>query len=219
MRADVVSTTHIDQREPVRMPPSIFTHLESVSHPIVRCEHDRGFGVSSCRRHIRCRLAPAAKRRSGGRVRLRYTREGPSGRTETALTTCAARERCADPVAALAGRDDSAALAAMSAAGRAALRGGITTVRDLGDRDYLSLGLRGARDLPTIVAAGPPITTPAGHCHFLGGATEPTPQALRAAVRERADRGVDIIKVMASGGTMTRVPARRHPSSLPSCCG
>jgi imidazolonepropionase-like amidohydrolase len=91
----------------------------------------------------------------------------------------------------------------MSAAGRAALRGGVTTVRDLGDRGYLSLGLRNARDLPTIVAAGPPITTPAGHCHFLGGATEPTPQALRAAVRERAERGVDIIKVMASGGTMT----------------
>ena len=116
-----------------------------------------------------------------------------------------------DPVAALAGRDDSAALAAMSAAGRAALRGGVTTVRDLGDRDYLSLGLRGARDLPTIVAAGPPITTPAGHCHFLGGATEPTPQALRAAVRERADRGVDIIKVMASGGTMT--PGTRQETS------
>jgi imidazolonepropionase-like amidohydrolase len=109
----------------------------------------------------------------------------------------------ADPVAALAERDDGAVLAAMSAAGRAALRGGVTTVRDLGDRGYLSLSLRGAPDLPTIVAAGPPITTPAGHCHFLGGGTEPTPQALRASVRERADRGVDVIKVMASGGTMT----------------
>lgn len=109
----------------------------------------------------------------------------------------------ANPIAALAGRDDSATVAAMSAAGRAALRGGITTVRDLGDRDFLSLGLRGASDLPTIVTAGPPITTPAGHCHFLGGGTEPTPEAVRNAVRERAERGVDIIKVMASGGTMT----------------
>ncbi|MDG6105104.1 amidohydrolase family protein [Dactylosporangium aurantiacum] len=108
-----------------------------------------------------------------------------------------------DPVAALAARDDTAALAAMTTAGRTALRAGITTVRDLGDRDYLSLRLRGAPDLPTIVTAGPPVTTPAGHCHFLGGATGPTPEALRAAVRERADRGVDIIKVMASGGTMT----------------
>jgi len=117
----------------------------------------------------------------------------------------------ADPVAALAGRDDGAVLAAMSAAGRAALRGGVTTVRDLGDRGYLSLGLRGAGDLPTIVAAGPPITTPAGHCHFLGGGAEATPQALRAAVRERAARGVDVIKVMASGGTMT--PGTRQETS------
>ncbi|MFI7602292.1 amidohydrolase family protein [Actinoplanes sp. NPDC049681] len=109
----------------------------------------------------------------------------------------------ADPVAALAARDDNAALAAMTAAGHAALRAGITTVRDLGDRGYLSLSLRDAPGLPTIVAAGPPVTTPAGHCHFLGGAADPEPRALRAAVRERAGRGVDVIKVMASGGTMT----------------
>jgi imidazolonepropionase-like amidohydrolase len=109
----------------------------------------------------------------------------------------------ADPVAGLAGRDDDAALAAMTAAGRAALRGGVTTVRDLGDRAYLSLRLRGSDDLPTILAAGPPVTTPAGHCHFLGGGVECEADAIRAAVRERAERGVDIIKVMASGGTMT----------------
>ena len=109
----------------------------------------------------------------------------------------------ADPVAGLAGRDDDAALAAMTAAGRAALLGGVTTVRDLGDRAYLSLRLRGRDDLPTIVAAGPPVTTPAGHCHFLGGGVECEADAIRGAVRERAERGVDVIKVMASGGTMT----------------
>src|SRR5690349_5124720 len=68
----------------------------------------------------------------------------------------------ADPVAALAARDESAALAAMAAAGRVALRAGITTVRDLGDRDYLALRLRGAPGLPTILAAGPPLTTAGG---------------------------------------------------------
>ncbi|MFG1990005.1 amidohydrolase family protein [Actinoplanes sp. NPDC048988] len=109
----------------------------------------------------------------------------------------------ADPVATLAARDDDAALAAMTSAARVAVRAGITTVRDLGDRDYLSLRLRDVPGLPTIVAAGPPVTTPAGHCHFLGGAVDPSPAGLRAAVRERADRGVDIVKVMASGGTMT----------------
>ena len=108
-----------------------------------------------------------------------------------------------DPVGALAGRDDDEALAAMTLAGRAALRGGVTTVRDLGDRDYLSLRLRGRTGLPTIVAAGPPVTTPDGHCHYLGGAAEPTVAGVRAAVRERAERGVDVIKIMASGGNLT----------------
>ena len=45
-------------------------------------------------------------------------------------------------------------------------------------------------------------SSPAGHCHFLGGAAAGV-DGLRAAVREHADRGVDVIKVMASGGKMT----------------
>ena len=108
----------------------------------------------------------------------------------------------ADPVAALAARSDEEAIEAMIRAGQAALRGGVTTVRDLGDRDYLSLGLRGRPGLPTIVAAGPPVTTPAGHCHYLGGAAEPTEAGVRAAVRDHVERGVDVIKIMASGGTL-----------------
>jgi len=109
----------------------------------------------------------------------------------------------ADPVGALAGRSEDEARDAMIRAGQAALRGGVTTVRDLGDRDYLSLGLRGRPGLPTIVAAGPPVTTPAGHCHYLGGVAEPTEAGVRAAVREHVERGVDVIKIMASGGTLT----------------
>jgi imidazolonepropionase-like amidohydrolase len=103
------------------------------------------------------------------------------------------------PVEALAARSDDEVTAAMTEAGRVALRGGVTTVRDLGDRGYLSLGLRDQAGLPTIVAAGPPITSPEGHCHFLGGSTKD----IRAAVREHAERGCDVIKVMASGGTLT----------------
>jgi imidazolonepropionase-like amidohydrolase len=110
----------------------------------------------------------------------------------------------ADPVAALAARSDEETMAAMIRAGQAALAGGVTTVRDLGDRDYLSLGLRGQPGLPTILAAGPPVTTaPAGHCHYLGGCAEPTEAGVRAAVREHVERGVDVIKIMASGGTLT----------------
>ncbi|WP_191242475.1 metal-dependent hydrolase family protein [Amycolatopsis deserti] len=108
-----------------------------------------------------------------------------------------------DPVARLAARDDEAALAAMAEAGRASLRAGVTTVRDLGDRNYLSLLLRDRADQPTLVAAGPPITSPSGHCHFLGGVAEASAAGVRAAVRRHAERGVDVIKIMASGGTMT----------------
>ena len=108
-----------------------------------------------------------------------------------------------DPVGGLARREDAEVVQAMARAGRTALHGGVTTVRDLGDRGYLSLELRGQPGLPTIVAAGPPITTPGGHCHFLGGATAPTIEGVRAAVREHAARGVDVIKIMASGGNLT----------------
>jgi imidazolonepropionase-like amidohydrolase len=112
----------------------------------------------------------------------------------------------ADPVARLAERDDAAAFAAMTAFARTAAQGGVTTMRDLGDRGYLSLGLRGAAavdpTMPHLLVAGPPITTPGGHCHFLGEGAAGV-DGVRAAVRERAERGVDIIKIMASGGNMT----------------
>lgn len=110
-----------------------------------------------------------------------------------------------DPVGTLVGQDDDELLAAMVGAAHAQLRAGVTTVRDLGDRGYLALKLRDGAvpgPLPTILAAGPPITTPGGHCHFLGGEAAGV-DGVRAAVRERAERGVDVVKVMASGGELT----------------
>jgi len=91
----------------------------------------------------------------------------------------------------------------------AQLAAGVTTVRDLGDRrwavldwrDRIAAGTVGFLS-PAIVASGPPITTPGGHCWHMGGEAG-RPGELRAAVREHAERGVDIIKVMASGGAMT----------------
>ena len=83
---------------------------------------------------------------------------------------------------------------------RAHAQAGVTTVRDLGDRGYRTLAFRASPGLPRVVASGPPITTPGGHCHFLGGEMTGDP---RAAVAERAERGVDVVKVMASGGFAT----------------
>lgn len=87
------------------------------------------------------------------------------------------------------------------------LAAGVTTVRDLGDRNFNVVERRDAqhaRDdgLPWIVASGPPVTTPGGHCCYLGGEALGAGQ-LRAAVRERAERRVDVVKVMASGGVNT----------------
>ena len=112
-----------------------------------------------------------------------------------------------DPVAQLDDDDDGALLLRMRLAAQRALAVGITTIRDLGDRNYLSLTLRdwfldGNEVGPRIVASGPPITTPRGHCWFLGGEAEGA-DGVRQAVRERVARGVDVIKVMASGGNMT----------------
>lgn len=92
-------------------------------------------------------------------------------------------------------------------AASAALAVGVTTVRDLGDRGYTALALRDRYRLrpgtgPELLAAGPPLTLRDGHCHFLGGGAE-TPDELRAAVREHLERGVDVVKVMATGGEVT----------------
>ncbi|MBM7791314.1 amidohydrolase family protein [Tenggerimyces flavus] len=82
---------------------------------------------------------------------------------------------------------------------------GVTTVRDLGDRRYAVLDRRdraNGQAEPTILAAGPPVTTRRGHCWNMGGEVS-GPDEIRAAIRERAQRGVDLVKVMASGGAMT----------------
>ncbi|MEV6412998.1 amidohydrolase family protein [Kribbella sp. NPDC051718] len=85
------------------------------------------------------------------------------------------------------------------------LASGVTTVRDLGDRDWAVVDWRARHSgalLPTILASGPPITTPNGHCWNMGGAVSGD-DALRAAVRERASRGAEVVKIMASGGVNT----------------
>lgn len=103
--------------------------------------------------------------------------------------------------------DDGTLQQRMRDAALVALAAGITTVRDLGDRRYAALALRehfasGVEVGPTIIAAGPPLTTTGGHCHFMGGEVAGE-QAMRDAVEEHLRRGVDVVKVMVSGGVLT----------------
>ncbi|MFD1503190.1 amidohydrolase family protein [Streptosporangium lutulentum] len=112
-----------------------------------------------------------------------------------------------DPVTSFTTAGDAELLAWMRTAAGRALQAGVTTVRDLGDRNYLALALGAESERnpgrgPEILAAGPPITTPGGHCHFMGGVAEGA-TALRDAVRERHERGCAVVKIMLSGGLMT----------------
>ncbi|KPC61846.1 amidohydrolase family protein [Streptomyces chattanoogensis] len=108
---------------------------------------------------------------------------------------------------AMADEDDHTTLTRMRFHAGQQLRAGVTTVRDLGDRRFLALSLRdrytaGKEMGPEVVAAGPPLTRTRGHCWFLGGEADGI-AAVEAAVGERVARGVDVVKVMATGGVTT----------------
>ena len=87
------------------------------------------------------------------------------------------------------------------------LQSGLTTVRDCGDRNYLSLVLRdyinsGGLPGPRLVCSGPVITTTAGQLWWSGLECD-TDDELRRAVRTLVKHGVDFIKLMGSGGNAT----------------
>jgi imidazolonepropionase-like amidohydrolase len=103
--------------------------------------------------------------------------------------------------------DDAEVLAAMRQAARAALYGGVTTLRDLGAPRLLGPAARdalaaGPEPAPHVITAGPPVTVPGGHAHNFGGVVSGVAES-RAKVRTLHDAGVDVIKVMASGGRLT----------------
>jgi imidazolonepropionase-like amidohydrolase len=109
----------------------------------------------------------------------------------------------------IAGFTDEEMDAAITDGLRRHLANGVTTVRDLGDRRFGVLDRRdrqragGATEPePTILAAGPPLTSPGGHCDYMGGEVRGVP-AMADAVRERIDRRVDAVKIMGSGGMNT----------------
>jgi imidazolonepropionase-like amidohydrolase len=115
----------------------------------------------------------------------------------------------AAPVATLIEERDAAATLALRAAAnaRAALDRGTTTVRDLGSPNESIFALRDsiARGItrgPRILAAGYVITTPTGHCHYVGRHATDLESA-RAMAIGQVEAGADVIKVMTSGGLHT----------------
>lgn len=91
---------------------------------------------------------------------------------------------------------------------RRSLAGGVTTVRDCGGPGTMIQALRNAIEAgvtpgPRVLACGMPITTTGGHCHFFGLRADDASQ-VREAVRKLVQDDADWIKVMATGGRMTR---------------
>ena len=107
---------------------------------------------------------------------------------------------------------------------RKTLLAGFTTVRNLGDRDGITLALRDAiaADIvpgPRIIDAGTGISATTGHGDAANGLSpdlaEHAPQenlcdgveSCRRAVRQQVRRGVDWIKLMTTGGVNSRIGA------------
>jgi len=89
----------------------------------------------------------------------------------------------------------------------AMVRAGITTARDLGGGAWLELELRDRIEAgeivgPRLLCAGQPITSVGGHCHFWGGEAATLADA-QAVIERQRQHGVDLIKVMATGGMQT----------------
>jgi imidazolonepropionase-like amidohydrolase len=88
------------------------------------------------------------------------------------------------------------------------LAGGTTGVRDCGGRDYLEFAVRDAcnsgRQLgPTIRASGRVICMTGGHGNKNGRVADGVDEVIKA-VREQIHAGSDLIKMMATGGVMTK---------------
>jgi imidazolonepropionase-like amidohydrolase len=110
-------------------------------------------------------------------------------------------------IAQVTGESDQQLLARVAANAQAALRAGLTTIRDCGGtknhvqqiRDRIR---RGELQGPDILACGSPITTTRGHCHWLGLVADSYDEVERAANRMLSE-DADFLKVMATGGNMT----------------
>jgi imidazolonepropionase-like amidohydrolase len=90
----------------------------------------------------------------------------------------------------------------------ATLKGGVTSVRDCGGKDYLEFAVRDACNQgrligPTIRAVGRMICMTGGHGNLWGRVADGVTEVVKA-VREQVHAGSDVIKIMATGGVMTR---------------
>ena len=100
--------------------------------------------------------------------------------------------------------DDLTAMVRATTHARAALRAGITTIRDCGSRPQVVTQLRqtiaaGITPGPRMLLCGCALTTTGGHLHFVGRPVD-SPDDIVRAVREQVAAGANFIKVTGTGG-------------------
>ena len=101
----------------------------------------------------------------------------------------------------------------------AALRSGVTTLRENGAKGRVAFELkeaiaRGVTPGPRMVVCGRPVTITGGHLHFFGGETNGV-EGVRATIRQLVKEGADFIKIVSSGGS-TRSSHMYRPAFTPA---
>ena len=114
----------------------------------------------------------------------------------------------ADPASAMLKEAYAATVIQAAVRARRTVEAGVTTVRDLGGRDYAELSVRdavraGSIPGPRMLCAGRGICITGGHGWHLVGREADGPDDVRKAVREQIKAGADVIKLFATGGVMT----------------
>jgi imidazolonepropionase-like amidohydrolase len=91
---------------------------------------------------------------------------------------------------------------------RQTLGAGVTTIRDMGGKDYVDLAIRdgiesGLLQGPRMICSGRVVCMTGGHGWQFGREADGTDE-IREAVREQLKAGADFIKMIATGGVMTK---------------
>jgi imidazolonepropionase-like amidohydrolase len=114
----------------------------------------------------------------------------------------------ADPARALAEESFPATVIHATLRARRTVEAGVTTIRDLGGREYAEIAVRdavrgGLIPGPRIVAAGRGVCMTGGHGWRMLARQADGADEVRKAVREQLRAGADVIKLLATGGVMT----------------
>ncbi len=125
----------------------------------------------------------------------------------------------ANTMATVASMDQNQAMLAAVANAMKSLRAGVTTVRDLGSHLGIAQALRDAIDGgkvpgPRMRTAGRALCMTGGHGWWIGRAID-SPWDARKAVREELLAGADCIKMIATGGVLTKGAVPGNAQLLP----